>query len=183
MKNHEITRVSLKDIPASFRAGLNWYAIRTNIRCERRAQLGLDAIGYRTYLPQCVRWVSHARIKERVRRPLFSRYLFVEFDINLEGTDKIRATNGVEGILGTAGVPMTIPGGFVLEILARELKGEFDYVSKEGRLPNGAKVAIVDGKYDGLIAILGGIRGHEVRCKVFGNPHEIKLPLAFIRAA
>lgn len=172
----------LEDIPASFSAGASWFAIRTNIKCERRAQMGLDALGYRTYLPQCVRWVSHARIKTRERRPLFPRYLFVELDINREGTDGIRTTDGVEGILGNAGVPVSMPGRFVTELLTRELKGEFDEV-KDGELPKGAKIAILEGEYDGLIAVLTGGKNHHVLCKVIGQAREIKLPLASVRAA
>lgn len=172
----------LSDIPASFTAGPAWYAIRTNIRCERRAQLGLDALGYRTYLPQCIRWVSHARVKERVRRPLFARYLFVELDICREGTEGIRTTNGVEGILGNAGVPMSVPGGFVMDLLTRELKGEFDQI-KDEKLPNGAKIAILEGKYDGLIAVLTGGKNNHVVCRIEGNPQEVKLPLASVAAA
>jgi transcription antitermination factor NusG len=172
----------LGDIPASFRAGPLWFAIRTNIRCERRAQLGLDALGYRTYLPQCIRWVSHARVKERVRRPLFARYIFVEFDINMEGTDGIRNTHGVEGILGNAGVPMTVPGALVVDLLGRELKGEFDE-TKDQKLPIGAKIAIMDGQHDGLIAVLcGGNNGHVI-CRIVDSARETKLPLASVRAA
>lgn len=141
--------------PISYPAGPHWFAVYTNIKCEARAQLSLDAQGFRTFLPQMTKWVSHARVRTVVKRPLLCRYLFVEIDPNKQGFDAVRRTDGVESIVGNCGTPMVIPSGFVVAFLKKQLAGEFDYAAKEP-ITRGAKVKIVTGEWDELIGMVTG---------------------------
>jgi transcriptional antiterminator RfaH len=140
---------------ASYPIGKHWFCIRTNIKCEYRAQKGLDAIGYRTYLPQRTKWISHARVRTIVKRPLMCRYLFVELDPNKEGFGPTRLVDGVETIVGSGWTPMVIPADFVTELISREMSGEFDDAAEEP-IARGAKVKVVSGKWDELIGIVTG---------------------------
>ena len=142
-----------RDVPFSYSLGPHWFAVYTNIKSERRACAALQALGYRTYFPEMTRWVSHARVRRVVHRPLMCRYIFVEIEPTKQGFGEIRTIDGVESIVGSSGVPFIIPKDFVEEMIRRQLKGEFDYAHKEV-LPAGAKVRVVDGKWDGEIGII-----------------------------
>lgn len=169
----------------SYADGLHWFAIYTNIACERRAQAGLDAKGFRTYLPQCTRWVSHARVRKVVKRPLLTRYLFVEMDPARQSFMAIRATDGVEAIVGTTGTPMTIPPKFVEEFLGRELAGEFDYAGKDD-LPTGAKVKITSGEWDGLFGVITSgstANNGAVMVKLLKDRREVRIRAYALRAS
>lgn len=151
----EIVRFKPPEPAASYPKGKHWFCIRSNIKCEKRAQHGLEALGYRTFLPWMTKWVSHARVRTIVKRPLLCRYLFVELDPNKEGFGPTRAVDGVESIVGNGWTPMVIPEGFVLDFIRRQLRGEFDYASKEP-ITKGAKINVVSGEWDELVGVVTG---------------------------
>jgi len=173
-------------IPASFSRPI-WLVIYTNIKCEYRVRGGLAGKGFRCYVPEMTKWVSHARTKQKVKRPLFQRYVFVEIDMDQQSMEDIRQTDGVETVLFNEGVamPFTVPEGFIEETLRRQLAGDFDF-TKEDPMPLGAKVVIVQGEWDGLFAVVTGRKGGagngDVMLKVLKMKAPIRLPLASIRA-
>ena len=58
-----------------------WYLAHTRPNNERKAEFNLRAQGFTTFLPQIEKTIRHARRLKTVRRPLFPRYLFVQFDV------------------------------------------------------------------------------------------------------
>lgn len=174
-----------EDIPFSFTDGSRWYAVMTNIRCEERAEKGLAAKGFRTFLPFERRWVSHARVRKAVKRPLLSRYLFVETDANKRGFMEIRMTDGVEAVLCNGDVPAPMPGGLVEEFMRRQLSGEFDKVEKEP-IPMGARICIVDGPYEDFFATVVGLgkkSGGEILAQLLGKKTRTRFSLMSVRPA
>lgn len=142
-------RGNIEEPLVSFPAGERWYVVRTNIACEFRAQLGLASAGFRAFLPFITRWRRHARISTVGKSPLFPRYLFVEADWNIDSLHTIHNTNGVESIINNNGVPSSIYGDFIVDLMERQLRGQFDF---QKGFPVGAKVAIVDSiEYPGTI--------------------------------
>ena len=169
----------------SFPAGSRWYVVRTNIRCEDRAHMGIAAAGFRAFLPQVTKWRTHARLKTITRVPLFPRYLFVEADFNRQPITDIHQTHGVESIINNQGVPSSIYGDFVADLIERQLRGEFD-ATKDEDLPQWAKVAIMDGKYEdciGIIAKLPGRQRAELLINIMGRKVRDTLSLAQLRPA
>ena len=57
-----------------------WYAVYTQPHAETKAAEHLLRQGYSAYLPRYRTWVSHARRRQPVLRPLFPRYLFAGVD-------------------------------------------------------------------------------------------------------
>jgi transcription antitermination factor NusG len=170
------------DIPLSY-AGSSWYVAITNIGCQKRAALGLGAIGFRTFLPVYTEWVTHARLRKIKEKPLLDRYLFVEVDPNQQSFEKIRQTDGVESLLTTMGMPISVPGHFVTDLLQRQLTGEFDFAAKE-RLPNRAIVEIVEGIHENLRGVLLSYstrRGAMV--KLLGQRTTVRVSPVSLRAA
>lgn len=92
------------------RRGTEWYAIRTNIKCERRASRSLTNAGYEVYMPM-KRWEDlHHRTKKVILHeiPLFMRYLFVAQPEQGADWYTLRRCDGVECVLGIDG-PAPIP--------------------------------------------------------------------------
>ncbi len=50
--------------------GPKWFCVVVNPNCLRRAEYFLGAAGYRTFCLKLRKWVSHARVKRAVERPL-----------------------------------------------------------------------------------------------------------------
>lgn len=142
----------MQSIEASYPSGPRWFVVYTEIRSELRAQMGLDAKGYRTFCPMIKKWHSHARLRTLVNRPLFSRYFFVEIEPNKQGFGDVYNTDGVDCLVGN-GAPMPIPSKFVEEFIRRQLEGEFDETNSE-TLGAGYKVRIVGGEYDDFFGVI-----------------------------
>jgi transcription antitermination factor NusG len=183
------------ELRASFPSGLRWYVVRTNIRCEFRAQLGLDAHGFRTFLPFVTRWKRHARTSQIGKWPLFPRYFFVEADFNKQSLENLHRTDGVESIINNHGVPSSIYGDFILDLMTRQLRGQFDLSAAE-KYPVGSRVAIVDsieypgeivdGKWEPAIAHIERFKPNqraELLISIMGRKRRDTLQLAQVRPA
>ena len=70
-----------------------WYVVHTQPNRENRAAMNLRRQGFSAYLPIFQRTRRHARRTETVSRPLFPRYMFVEFDRNREPWRSIHSMN------------------------------------------------------------------------------------------
>lgn len=162
----------------SFAQG-EWFCAFTNPGCERRAEMDLASRGFRTFMPKLRRWVTHARVKRAVERPLMGRYLFVQVDHPRQSFASVRACNGVESLIGTNGVPAVIRASFVEAFMARYLAGEWDFCTQEPvrliagggmrtnpRYPVGARVRVVSGEYDDLIATITQVKGNKIAVKL-----------------
>lgn len=167
--------------PISY-AGPCWFVVITNPRCLLRAQLDLDAAGYRTFTPKSRKWVTHARVKKAVEKPILSRYLFVEVDYPRQSFGEIRLCNGVETILSSLGVPVPVPHRFVEDMLSRYLKGEWDEVGQE-RLPLGARIRIMEGLFADMLATITKIDGKRITAKLLGTNFYKDLNLKNVQAA
>lgn len=90
-----------------------WYVIRTNIKCEDKAERNLRDAGFRTYAP----WQKFERLNRRKRvfiqheMRLAPRYLFLDTgDLSRDRTPWgiIRGCDGVEHVLGYQGLPIPL---------------------------------------------------------------------------
>jgi transcription antitermination factor NusG len=144
-----------------------WMVAICNPNCHSRAERELAQLGYRTFTPKLRKWVSHARVRKAVDRPLLGRYLFVEIPES-EGTEMARRANGVEGFVSVGGRPVVLPEGCVEELIRRQLSGEWDMVAK-GELPLGARVQIMGGEFEDMLATLVSKRHGRCDVKLVGT--------------
>lgn len=149
------------DLPAA------WHVAVTNPNCHARAERELTQLGYRTFVPRLRKWVSHARVKRAVMRPLLGRYLFVEIP-NGQGTEAARGANGVEGFVCVGGRPVSLPTGIVEDLIRRQMSGEWDMIAN-GEFPLGARVRIMGGEFEGLLATLVNKRRGRCDVKMLGT--------------
>jgi transcription antitermination factor NusG len=145
---------------------------------------GSTALTSPTVMPKIRKWVSHARVKKVVERPLLGRYLFVEVDYPRQSFDDVAGAQGVESIISLMGVPCVMPRADVEDLLSRYLAGEFDQVANEA-IPIGARVCIVEGKFDNWLAtVTGRGKGGRFTVKLLGeNVHLNKVSPYSVRPA
>jgi transcription antitermination factor NusG len=149
-----------------------WYCAITNPNCQGRAALGLHAAGIRSFYPKVRRWVSHARVRTAVERPLLGRYIFVEVDHPNQSFGSVRAINGIEGIISNPD-PISVPTIFVKRLRERYMDGEWDFVRTDipcpwydqygdlkwrqnREMPIGAQVKIMEGEFNDMLATITG---------------------------
>lgn len=167
-----------------------WFCVMTNPNCERRAEMELYSLGYRTFAPKIRKWASHARVKKAVERPLLSRYLFVEIDHDGDqgqSYGEVRGVNGVEMLLSGvlpkgAWGPLPFPAHWVEGLLTRQLAGEWDEIAK-GPIPVGARVRIIEGEFDNLLATVTNIKSGKLHCKILDSTVYTQLREHGVRAA
>ena len=164
--------------------GPNWFCVVVEQNRHRQVEAFLAAMGCRTFVPRVKKWVSHARVRKAVERPLIGRYLFVEVDYPRQSFAPVRAARGVQDIVSHLGVPCVMPRADVEDFLERYLLGEFDEVTGKP-VPIGARVAIVEGKFDNWLAtVTGRQKGGGLTVKLLGrNVHLGKLPVSSVRPA
>lgn len=175
-----------------------WYVVRTNIKCEEKAERNLAAAGFRTYAP----WQKFERLNRRKRvwvqheMRLAPRYLFLETSGEVPWYS-IRSCEGVESILGVEGRPIRLNGVQTAQleaIMAAERDFAFDETragklhrreigktkkeTTKMRFPVGSKVRISDGpftSFNGEITNVNG-RGHlTVLASIFGRMTPVEL--------
>jgi transcription antitermination factor NusG len=133
-----------------------------------RVEGELYNLGYRTFTPKLRKWVSHARRRTAVYRPVLSRYLFVDIDHPRQSFGMVRNVHGVETILSSGGSPLSFTTDDVADFILRQLKGEWDEIEGE-KLPVGAKIAFMDGPHEESEAVITAMKGNKVSYKIIGT--------------
>lgn len=169
-------------IPASFPLGARWYVIYTNIKCEFRANMGLKAKGFETFLPYLRKRVRHARYTSVVDRPVFPRYLFVRFDVERdEWFHPIKTTDGVEDLIRNNNMPVRIPDRDMELLQSMQAAGEFDQTRKVlvSAYTEGEKVRISEGVFSGfnatVLAAMPDKNRAELMLEFLGRKSKIEL--------
>ena len=184
-------RVPVQDplLPISY-PGAAWHVVMTNVKCEFRAKMGLEAKGFTVYLPVEKVKRRHARRTTVSLLPLFRRYLFVAFDPDRdEWFSPIKLTDGVEDMLcypkfatdapDVAWMPLRVPAGEIEALKRREAAGDFDYTNAACAFTPGQSVRIADaGAMTGLNAIVHSTPPNkrvEILLSVLGRQTIVKL--------
>lgn len=114
---------------ANLSADKIWYVVRTNIRCEAKANDNLRKAGFETYLPR-MRFERKNKRKRTIQtfdRPLMLRYLFVGLPRHEQHIGFVRACEGVERVLGDVDDhPIPVPFALVSGLFLAEANLEFD---------------------------------------------------------
>jgi transcription antitermination factor NusG len=152
--------------------GADWFCAIVSQNLHARAEGELYRLGYRTFVPKLRKWVSHARTKRAVYRPLLGRYLFVEVDAQKQGFWNARSAKGIEGFVSAPterGLePLPVPAYQVSGLMLRQMRGEFDLIERSD-IPIGALVRIVEGEFESSLAILTRRRKGKLEVKIAGT--------------
>lgn len=174
--------------PKEIDPSLAWYAVRTNIRCEHRARVGLFALGLATYLPtDLVERIRRGR-KREFEPCAMPRYLFVGFPPDDLAFGAVRGVDGVESIVGINGKPYPIPARVLQAIEAELCKGyataklEGRYRIAEGPFTNSPALVMGHGD-DDMVRVLIDIFGRTSALSLHISQLDVENPLENAEAA
>ena len=125
-----------------------WYVVNTKAREEPKASFNLKRQGFNSYLPQYKKTRRHARRIDTVLAPLFPKYLFIEFDLDLERWSSINSTAGVKKLIMFGSLPATLPSELVEEIRTREDVEGVVSLSQYLKIKQGDQVTINSGAFN-----------------------------------
>lgn len=132
--------------------GQRWFLVHTLPRNEHRAQFHLRAQSFRTYAPEILRTVRHARQLKTVRAALFPGYVFVILDPTRDRWLSIRSTFGVASLIAREGRPLSVPNGVVEALIEHTDAANLARLDTE--LATGQSVRILSGPFAELVGTL-----------------------------
>jgi transcriptional antiterminator RfaH len=140
---------------------IGWYAVYTRPHAEARALAHLLDQGYEAYLPRYRTWISHARRRQLVLRPLFPRYLFAGLDRATTRWRPILSTAGISDVVRAGAEPAPVPSGIIAAIRAQEAAGSFDSAAQQRSLRLGELVRVTAGVFEDMVGRLVELRDHD----------------------
>jgi transcriptional antiterminator RfaH len=155
-----------------------WYVVTTKAREETKALFNLRRQGFNAYLPQQKKTRRHARRTDIVLAPLFPKYLFVEFDLDMKNWSCINSTLGVSKLIKFGTTPTPLPTEVIDEIQAREDSKGMVTLNRDLDIKQGDKVTVINGAFnnhvgifecqndDARIVILLNLLGRDVRARL-----------------
>lgn len=176
-----------------------WYVVRTNIKCEDKAERNLRRSGFSVYSPlaRIERFNKRRKVWIETELPLMPRYLFVEVAGQVPWFI-LRACEGVESVLGVEGRPCRLTDHdekALREVMEAEADLRFDTtraakirrgeIGKNKRdnvrmkFPAGSSVRITDGPFNQFIAEVTDVTAKgklQALVRVFGNLTPIEIP-------
>jgi transcriptional antiterminator RfaH len=157
-----------------------WFLVHTLPKSEGRAELRLNAQGFRCYTPLFEKTIRHARKLRTVRAPLFPRYLFVILDLTRDSWSPIRGTIGVSRLFTTYdGRPVPVPVGIVESLIERS---DGQVTRLDSNLVRGQRVIILSGpfaNFAGTLARLDDAGRVQVLLEMMGT----EVPVTLCRSA
>lgn len=159
-----------------------WYVIQIKIKQEKIALENLAAQGYTTYNPMFLKHVMLKGLPVTVTVPLFSGYMFVEFDIKKDKWKSICNTQGVYKLLTAKEHSCeALPRGFIEEMLRRS---DADGVVQENKIVKlfkdfhvGENVEIIDGPFKDFKGIVDKVEKNKISIlfDLLGGKNSIRL--------
>lgn len=195
--------------PPTISPTASWYLATTETNRLSAAIHELYALGFRTFVPKLRKWVSHARVRKAVERPLLGRYLFVEIDHPRQSFHTVASVRGVDGLISNPD-PLPVPAHWVDSLRMRYMAGEWDFVRTDQARPVfelvkgedgvwretivrfepneplsiGARVRIVEGEFEDQLATITARKGGTMTAKLHGeNRYAKNLHACSVRAA
>ena len=143
---------------------MNWYAIYTKSRCEKKVHTTLLQKGIESYCPTTIVKMQWTDRVKKIKQPLFTSYLFVK--ITIDQQQQIRETAGVVNFVYWLGKPAQIKAVEIEAIKNFVEKNEIIFVEKFSYTA-GQFIDIEEGVFKGQKAIIN---------KIFKNKVELIFP-------
>ena len=141
---------------------LRWYAARTRALAEYGARAHLESEGIETFLP-CVNTPTPRRGHDD--GPLFPGYLFVRCDLEEQGSQWLRGTATLVGLVRFDGVPAALPDEVITELTER-----VEAIDQSGghwrRFREGEVVTVNSGSIHQLGQVVAGTKSPEGRVRL-----------------
>jgi transcriptional antiterminator RfaH len=157
-----------------------------HVNAEIKAEAHLRRQGFEVYLPKIKTTRRHARRIETVVRPLFPRYLFIEFDENKTHWRPICSTIGVSHLITAGERPLVAPAWIVEQLRQREDKNGLFSGAGEKPFIKGDPIKISSGplaEHLGVFNHLNDSQRVAVLLEIMGRKVKTLVPLEAIRRA
>ena len=137
---------------------LRWYVVKTQPKQEVRADCNLRVWGLNTFLPKVAERHTnpYTGVPSTVIRPLFPRYLFVQFEV-AHSLRRVCFTRGVHSVVSFGNGPTSIDDEIIQMIQLRV--GEDGLVKLDDELNEGDPVMINSGPLQHLV----GVFQHDIK--------------------
>lgn len=162
-----------------------WYVAYTQPGAEILADGQLRNQGFKTFLPKCLKTVSHARKVKEIIAPLFPRYIFVELDLGKHRWRSINGTRGISYLLSMGEHPSAVPVGIVEEIMTRATPGNLIDVPPEVPFEAGEVIEITTGALADQVGNFIRVDARQrvvMLLKLLGREVEIRVQSETVRA-
>jgi len=138
---------------------MNWYALYTRPRSEKKLAEALKKVGFEHYLPLLRTRKKWSDRYKWVEEPVFASYLFVHIDFELDSLRVLKLPQAVY-FVSTEGTP-TVIEAHDLELLrlAVDNYAESLVLRDTSALAAGETVRIKDGPFAGKEAVIEHIQG------------------------
>ena len=135
-----------------------WYVIKTQPKQETRAECNLRAWGINTFYPKISERCTNpfTGLTSAVVKPLFSRYLFAQFDVNTSYR-RVCFTRGVHSVVNFGNGPISVADEIIELIQSRV--GEDGLVKLDNELTHGDQVMIDSGP----LRHMTGVFQHDIK--------------------
>ncbi|MBW2702157.1 MAG: UpxY family transcription antiterminator [Deltaproteobacteria bacterium] len=147
--------------PDSPPTGLLWYAVHTQSRHERKVENKLVHHGLACWLAEYACWSKRKDRRKRIRRPLFSGYLFVQTRMTAQIRLQIIQAPSVVRIVGVGHRPVAIPNQEIeslQRLLSTAPEAEPHPAMRKGQL-----VQVMEGPLSGVIGrVMTEARGKKI---------------------
>ena len=142
---------AIMNINTSTLQNSHWYAIRTHLNQENRAEANLRAWNVEIFYPKIKekRRNQFSGALSSVTKPFFSRYLFALFPEQM--LHKIWFTRGVQSVVSFGGIPSRVDDEIIELLRARVDTDGFVQLGED--LNPGDKVKMEGGVLDNLVGI------------------------------
>lgn len=127
----------------------NWFVVHTKPRQERIAVENLERQGFTTYCPQTIQSKRLYQRWQKVREPLFPRYLFVQLNVGVDNFAPIRSTLGVIGLVRFGIKPAMMPH-FAIQAIQRQEREIHNTCTEHPLWLKGDILQILEGPFAGL---------------------------------
>ena len=127
-----------------------WYAVRTKLQQEDRADVNLRGWQVQTFSPKLKERRTSVYAKGYVSKPLFMRYIFAHFDAS-RLLHKVNYTRGVQGVVSFGNRPIPVDDKVISLIQDKVDENGFIRLDEEFRV--GDRVMITSGPFKSFIGI------------------------------
>ncbi len=141
---------------ASPRAGsqMHWYAVNTKPRKEDLVQKNLQLKRVEVFLPRIEITRRRGTAELKLIEPLFPGYLFARIAPEPQEIARVNWTPGVRRVLMSLGNPVPLPSEAIELLRWRVGLKNRGPANWEKEFPGGARVAVEDGPFAGLIGVV-----------------------------
>lgn len=146
-----------------------WHVVLAKPNQEARAAVELARQDFRVFLP-----VLDAK-------PMFPRYIFVQFDRDTDNWGTIKSTRGCIGLLRNGFIPANVPEHLITALMSYRPPQE--PVQAETVFSAGQPIRIVEGPLAGLEGLFVADKKARIMCLLELCGKKVEVPTASIRAA